>query len=186
MIVGRGSKVEISTCHRQRARPSVYRQPGTLLFRRCDWHLGQLGDVGHDNSASGSFAPILLCLTLHGRRLRILDLDPMSRATRSVGRAEPLRDDALAAERARFLENCRRRRLEVLVENQADDAGFAAAGPEPRLRCSIGTRRKSSPSSSSRSNAHRIALAWSRCRRISSKIGEAVVVADDGLAVDQA
>ena len=36
------------------------------------------------------------------------------------------------------------------------------------LRCSIGTRRKSSPSISSRSKAHRMALAWLRERRISS------------------
>ena len=36
------------------------------------------------------------------------------------------------------------------------------------LRCSIGTRRKSSPSISSRSKAHRIALAWLRERRINS------------------
>ena len=48
MIVGRGSKVEISTCHRQRVRPSVYLQPGTLLFRRCDWRLSHsAADLEH-------------------------------------------------------------------------------------------------------------------------------------------
>jgi hypothetical protein len=59
MIVGRGSKVEISTCHRQRARPSVYPQPDTLLFQRYDWPLSDSAAGFRHRGRSRSF---FLCL----------------------------------------------------------------------------------------------------------------------------
>jgi hypothetical protein len=49
--------------------------------------------------------PILLGFTLYRWRFRILDLHPMRRTPGAIGRAEPLRHDAFAAEFAGVLEN---------------------------------------------------------------------------------
>src|SRR5262249_42248404 len=48
-----------------------------------------------------SAAPILFRLTLYCWRFRIFDLHPKLRSTRTIGRAEPLRHNALTAELAR-------------------------------------------------------------------------------------
>src|SRR5215831_9307993 len=42
-------------------------------------------------------APVLLGLALHRRRVRVLELQPVLRAARSIARAKPLRDDAFEA-----------------------------------------------------------------------------------------
>jgi hypothetical protein len=48
-------------------------------------------------------APIFLSLTLHRRRRRVCDLEPLIRATGPVWRAKPFRHNALAAELASVL-----------------------------------------------------------------------------------
>ena len=45
-----------------------------------------------------SSAPILFRLTLHGRSIRVLELQPVRRAAGAVARARALGDNALAAE----------------------------------------------------------------------------------------
>jgi hypothetical protein len=52
-------------------------------------------------------APIFFRLTLHCRRCGVFDLAPIVDPTAAVGRAEPLRHDTLAAERAGMLEDYR-------------------------------------------------------------------------------
>ena len=54
------------------------------------------------------------------------------------------------------------------------------------LRTSMGFRRKSSPFSSSRSNAQCTALASDRCPANKLEYGEPVFIGDDSLAVDHA
>ena len=49
----------------------------------------------------------LFRLPFHGRRHRVLDLEPMVDAAGPIVRAEALRDDPLAAERAGVLEDDR-------------------------------------------------------------------------------
>jgi hypothetical protein len=58
-------------------------------------------------SVSSAFiaAPILFRLTPDGRRLRVLELEPVRRAAGAIARAQALRDDTLAAKRAGVLEN---------------------------------------------------------------------------------
>jgi hypothetical protein len=48
-----------------------------------------------NQSSPLSSAPVLLGLPLHRRCHRVLNLEPVLRAAGTVGRAEPLRDDAL-------------------------------------------------------------------------------------------
>ena len=79
-------------------------------------------------------------------------------------RAEALRHDALAAERAGVLEDDRSFARVVLIEGDAF-MGIARM----RLRSSIGVRRRSSPSSSRRSNAQSTAAASWRYPWIRSK-----------------
>src|SRR5215472_18197213 len=51
------------------------------------------------------FAPVLLRVALHRRCRRVLDLEPVIDPAGAVRRAEPLRHDAFAAERAGMLED---------------------------------------------------------------------------------
>ena len=75
---------------------------------------------------------LLLRLTLHRRSLRVLELEPVRRAARSIGRAEPLRDDALAAELAGVLEHDHALRMfKVFVQPQA----WSALPQDARERC---------------------------------------------------
>jgi hypothetical protein len=64
-------------------------------------------------------APIFLSLTLHRRRLRVLDLQPIFKAARVIGRAEPLRHNALASEPASLLEDDRAVAIVVIIEADA-------------------------------------------------------------------
>ena len=67
-------------------------------------------------------APIFFRLTLHCRRRRVLDLEPVVDASRPIVRTEPLRHDAFAAERTGVLEDDPAVDLEMLVEGDADAA----------------------------------------------------------------
>jgi hypothetical protein len=64
-------------------------------------------------------APIFLGLALHRRRGRILDLEPMRRSPRAVGRAQPFRHDALATQLAGVVENDLGVALEELIDDNA-------------------------------------------------------------------
>ena len=79
-------------------------------------------------------------------------------STRAIRRAEALRHDALAAECAGVPEDDRPVAGVVLVEGDAL-VGMTEKLRQVRLRSSIGMRRRSSPSSSSRSNAQSTAAA---------------------------
>jgi hypothetical protein len=61
-------------------------------------------------------APILLGLAVHGRRRRVLHLQPVIDPTSAIRRSKPFRYDALAAERAGMRENLRAVACEVVVE----------------------------------------------------------------------
>jgi hypothetical protein len=66
--------------------------------------------IGHSKSLTSHRCPTSQSSssslrTAHGRRFRVLDLEPVRRAAGTVGRPEALRYDALAAERDRVLEN---------------------------------------------------------------------------------
>jgi hypothetical protein len=67
-------------------------------------------------------APILLGLALHGRRRRVLHLQPVIDPTSAIRRSEPFRNDAFATERASLLEDDLAVTREMLVE------GYAIAG----------------------------------------------------------
>src|SRR6185503_708501 len=68
--------------------------------------------------------PLFLSLARDGGRGRVLDLDPAIDAARFIRRAEPLRHNALTAERAGVLVEDRAVAVVVLVE---DDARMRAA-----------------------------------------------------------
>src|SRR6476469_8447235 len=59
--------------------------------------------------------PLLFRLAPNRRRRRVLDLEPVRRSAGAVRRAQPLRHDALAAERARVLVDRRAVTAEVLI-----------------------------------------------------------------------
>ena len=69
-----------------------------------------VGDVIRSALASIGSYPNLPRLALHRWRRRVLDLEPVIDAARTIVRAEPLRDDAFAAERAGMPEDASRRR----------------------------------------------------------------------------
>jgi hypothetical protein len=75
---------------------------------------------------------------------------------------------------------------ECLVERDAVLRQSHSRPASRRLRSSIGTRLIASPFTSSRSNAQRTARASVAWPRIRFEHCQAVVVADDGLAVDHA
>ena len=102
----------------------------------------------------GHRAPILLRLPPDRRRGRVLELEPVRRAAGAVARAEPLGDDALAAELAGVLEHRQPAVvLQVLVQAHAVAWLLRRMLASVALRVSIGSRRRSVPSSSSRSKA---------------------------------
>jgi hypothetical protein len=63
--------------------------------------------------------PIFFGLTLHCRRCRVFDLAPMVDPSGTVSRAESLRHNALATERAGMLEDHYAVAAEVLIEGDA-------------------------------------------------------------------
>jgi hypothetical protein len=98
-------------------------------------------------------APILFCLPLHCRCLRILELEPIRRAARPVARAEPFGHDPPPSP------SCRRGGTPPRLPG-VQGAHLAA----PRcgaLRTSIGSRRMSVPSRSSKTNAYKNACSHS-------------------------
>ena len=94
--------------------------------------------------------PLLLGLARDRGRRRVLDLHPTVGASRAVRRAEALRHDALAAERASLAVNDRSIRDEVRVERDA--RMFAAAATSecdanPRqAKCSLSKTQVTLPS----------------------------------------
>ena len=77
--------------------------------------------------------PILFRLTTDGWCLRVLELEPIRRAARPIARAEPLRHDPLAAERAGVLKHSQPAvALQVLVEAETG-AALAQDAREDRL-----------------------------------------------------
>ena len=118
-------------------------------------------------------------------RGRVLDLHPTVGAAGSVGRTEPLRHDTLAAERAGLLVDDRAVARVVLIEGDAF-MGVTESFARMRLRSSIGVRRRSSPSSSSRSNAQSTAAASCRYPRSRSKTASPRSLHTTGFAIDQA
>ena len=97
--------------------------------------------------------PVLLRFPLHRRRVRVLALDPVRRAPRSIARVAALRHDAFEAELAGVL----RTRAGLLSSrcslNRRPDAARASRLASVALRTASGSRRRSSPSSSIRSKA---------------------------------
>ena len=83
---------------------------------------------------------------------RVLDLHPTVGATGAIGRTEPLRDNALATERASLTVDDRAIRVKCAL-NAMPACLPRSSDFRVLLRVSIGSRRKSSPSSSSRSKA---------------------------------
>src|SRR6476660_7349668 len=108
--------------------------------------------------AAGEFpgslaAPILLRLTSNRRCRRVLDLEPMVDPAGAVRRTEPLRDDALAAERAGMFEEDCASTVVVLIEGdtlmgavQASPGWPCAPRPAPAAslyhRVRVGRRRR--------------------------------------------
>ena len=147
---------------------------------------GPAGD-GRGDASGGlpSLTPILLGLATHRWRVRVLDLDPAISAAGAVGRAQPFRHDALAAERAGVLVDDRAVGLVMLI---VDDA---AARPVQQLRqrgLALLERRP----------AHVLPIELEEIERAQDYViavpappeqvehRQAVGVADDRLAIDQA
>src|SRR4029077_8893886 len=118
----------------------VCRVPGQPTRRRCaprrttaSWSSRCSGiSLGrcHPNRGAGQYdglfewagyscTPLLLGLTLHCRRLRVLDLKPIVRSAEPIWRAEAFRHDALAAELAGMMKRDRSLDVEVLIEHNA-------------------------------------------------------------------
>ena len=77
-------------------------------FFECSWPRvahGYLNLSSAPNVPTGSFRPILFRLTLHRRRLRVLELEPIRRPARSVAGSQALRDDAFEPHLAGVLED---------------------------------------------------------------------------------
>jgi hypothetical protein len=85
----------------------------------------------------------------------------MSGAAADIRRAEPLRHNALAAELAGVAVDDVAAVLKVLDQPQPDPTAAQQARQRP-LRVSIGSRRKSWPSSSSKSKAYENTLSSAR------------------------
>jgi hypothetical protein len=118
---------------------------------------------------------------------RVLHFQLTVGAPGAVGRAEALRDDPLAAERADVLKHDRALATVVLVENDAvvRSCGSRNSVASAALRCSTGVRRRSSPCNSIRSKAqHRRRVVPVAADQVED--GEPIVVAHRGLAIDQA
>jgi hypothetical protein len=104
------------------------------------------------------------------RRGWVLALEPVGRPAGAIGRVLPRRDDTFKAELAGVREHGRAIVLEMLIEQDArrclgqDEASVA-------LRVTRGSRRRSSPSSSSRSKAHKSTLSSWWQYRSRSKFG---------------
>src|SRR5438876_2419575 len=94
---------------------------------------------------------MLFCLALHRRCRRVLELEPILRPAGTVTRAAPLRDYALAAERASALEDDIARLLDAIVNLQPYPR-LGEQSHQQHLAPLDGSRRKSCRS---RSTAHR-------------------------------
>jgi hypothetical protein len=79
-----------------------------------------------------SLAPLFLGFPLHRRRCAVFNLDPMFASAGTIGRPEPLRHNALAAERASVLEDDRAVALKMFIEGDTR-MGFAHQAGERAL-----------------------------------------------------
>src|SRR5262249_28711026 len=108
-------------------------------------------------SAPPLLAPVFFGVPSHRFARRVLELEPVLRAPGSVARAEPLRHDAFEAHLAGVPEYALAIVGEVLVQTQTRKAPTQPARERRlamgALRVSMGSRRRSWPSSSSRSKA---------------------------------
>src|SRR6516225_3813174 len=75
--------------------------------------------ASHSAALARLFYPILFGLALHGGRFRIFDLHPLARTSRAIGRAEPFRYNALAAELTRRPVHSSAVLIEMLIKNDA-------------------------------------------------------------------
>ena len=100
-----------------------------------------------------SSAPILFRLAPDRWRLRVLELEPVRRTAGAIARAQPLGDDALAAELAGVLENRQPAIVRQVLVQPRPGRLLRRTLASVALRISIGSRRRSVPSSSSRSKA---------------------------------
>ena len=98
-----------STVHGGGKRRGVFTCLGEIVSQR-------VSPVSASSPCAAPIAPILLGLSLYGRRGRVLDLEPVVDPTGAIGRAEALRHDAFATERAGVLENGRAVALVMLIE----------------------------------------------------------------------
>src|SRR5262249_22760718 len=87
------------------------------------------GSLRRASAANRSSAPVLFCLSFHGRRIRVLHFEPVGRAAGTIGGILALRGNAFEAELAGMGEDGRAVTLDMLVE---PDAG-AGVGTEPKL-----------------------------------------------------
>ena len=83
--------------------------------------------------ASGSFAPVLFSLPLHGGSLRILELEPVRRPPRPIARSQPFRDDAFDPHLAGVLEDRLTAVVAPDVRSGERRAGFSLHPPQRRL-----------------------------------------------------
>src|SRR5215469_9823912 len=85
-------------CHHVGGASKTTKAPGAIRTRR----------MARSGTPRPSLtAPLLFDLTLHCRRRRVLDLEPMVDAAGAIRRAESLRHDALATERTGVLKDNR-------------------------------------------------------------------------------
>src|ERR1700683_2927768 len=85
-------------------------------------------------SRRGSSTPILFGFTFHSGRFRVFDLDPMLASAGMIRRAQPLRDNALAAEPASVLENRGSVLLKMLIEGDTRMGASQQAGERALAR----------------------------------------------------
>jgi len=81
--------------------------------------LNELSGLRAAGSGGRSSAPIFFSLSLHCRRLGILDLDPVRRSARPIGRTKPLGNDPLATELAGVVEDDRAFDIEGAIVGNA-------------------------------------------------------------------
>ena len=112
--------LEIDVCERL-ADVVAHDEAGiVVLVDRPRWRSGANRASGLPAAACPTFAaPIFFRLTLHCRRCRVFDFAPMVDPTGTVARAESLRHNTLATERAGMLEDHRAVAAEVPIEGDA-------------------------------------------------------------------
>jgi hypothetical protein len=77
------------------------------------------GSLRRASAANRSSASVLFCLSLHGRRIRVLHFEPLGRAARTIGGILALRDNAFEAKLAGMGEHGWAVALDMLIEPDA-------------------------------------------------------------------